>query len=101
MRDNLIMSPSLVASQAILAVVPSEGVPLIRSYRDSLLKQRRQTAKMSSETITSRFCNHYSIIPSPFAFKMSTNYPGGIKLIRVAWRWKYETKHLAKNGHKC
>ena len=39
---------------------------------------------MSSENFTLRFCNHFSIIPSDLARKMSTNYPG-IKLLWVDW----------------
>ena len=36
-------------------------------------------AKTSCENVISRFCNHFSIIPSHYACKMCFNYPG-IKL---------------------
>ena len=36
-------------------------------------------ARTSSENVTSRFCNHFSIIQSHYAWKMCSNYPG-IKL---------------------
>ena len=36
-------------------------------------------ARTSSENVTSRFCNHFSIIKSHYACKMCSNYPG-IKL---------------------
>ena len=32
-----------------------------------------------SENVTSRFCNHFSIIQTHYAWKMCSNYPG-IKL---------------------
>ena len=31
---------------------------------------------MPSENVTSRFCNHFSIIPSHYGYKMCSNYPG-------------------------
>ena len=34
------------------------------------------TARMSSEYVTSRFCNHFSIIQSHNACKMCSDYPG-------------------------
>ena len=33
-------------------------------------------ARTSSENVTSRFCNHFSIIQSHYACKMCFNYPG-------------------------
>ena len=36
-------------------------------------------ARTSSENVTSSFCNHFLIIQSHFALKMSSDYPG-IKL---------------------
>ena len=33
-------------------------------------------ARTSSENLTSRFCNHFSIIQNHYVCKMSSNYPG-------------------------
>ena len=45
----------------------------------SLSKHEVDEARTSSENVTSRFCNHFSIIQIHYAWKMCANYPG-IKL---------------------
>ena len=54
--------------------VPQESVlgPLL----GSLSKTTSTIARTLSENVTSRFCNHFSIIQSNYACKISCNYPG-------------------------
>ena len=51
-------------------------------------------ARTSSENVTSRFCNHFSIIHSRCAWKMCSNYPG-IKLEPALGTKKDKIEHLS------
>lgn len=52
------------------------------AFLSFILKKRTMltTARMSSENVGSRFCNHFWIVPSRLASKMCFNYHG-IKLV--------------------
>ena len=52
------------------------------------------TATTSSENITSRFCNNFSIIPIRYACKMYSIQPG-IKLISAVWRYQEKIDNLS------
>ena len=53
------------------------------------------TARTSFENVTSRFCNHFSIIPSSLACKMCTNYPG----IVSRWRLEEQIENISSSAH--
>ena len=55
-------------------------------------------ARTSSENVTSRFCNHFSIIQTHYAWKMCSNYPG-IKLEPVLGTWEDKIEHLSSYAH--
>ena len=55
-------------------------------------------ARTSSENLTFRFCNHFSIVQSHFAWKMCSNYPG-IKLEPALQRWANKIEHLSSYAH--
>ena len=54
-------------------------------------------ARTSSENVSSRFCNHFSIIQTHYAWKMCSNYPG-IKLEPVLGT-KKKIEHLSSCPH--
>ena len=56
------------------------------------------TARTSSENVTSRFCNHFSIIQTHYAWKMCSNYPG-IKLEPALGTWEEKIEHLSLYAH--
>ena len=45
-----------------------------------------------------RFCNHFSIIQTRFAWKMCSNYPG-IKLEPALGTWEDKIEHLSSYAH--
>ena len=63
----------------------------------SLSKHDVETARTSSESITSRFFNHFSVIQSPSACKMCSTYPG-IQLEPVLQR-EEKIEHLSSFAH--
>ena len=48
--------------------------------------------------VTSRFCNHFSIIQTHSAWKMCSNYPG-IKLEPALRTWEDKIEHLSSYAH--
>ena len=55
-------------------------------------------ARKSSENVTSRFCNHFSIIQSRYASKMSFNYLG-VKLEPLLQKLENKFEHLSSYAH--
>ena len=55
-------------------------------------------ARKSSENVTSRFCNHFSIIQSRYASKMSFNYLG-VKLEPLFQKLENKFEHLSSYAH--
>ena len=62
-------------------------VHLFEEIMGSFTGKTSTTARTSSESVTSRFCNHFWIRPGRLTCKMFTVYLG-IKLVWAAWRWK-------------
>ena len=58
-----------------------------RDHELTLARTRSTIARTSSESVTSRLCDHSEIIRNRFDWKMFTNYPG-IKLEWAVWKWK-------------
>ena len=54
--------------------------------------------RTSSENVTTRFCNHLSIIQSHYACKMCSNYPR-IKLQPALQRKEDKIEHLSPYAH--
>ena len=54
---------------------------------------------MPSENVTSGFCNHFSIIPSYYACKMCSNYPGVKLVISLLYIRKRNDKNLSLSAH--
>ena len=55
-------------------------------------------ARTSSENVTSRFCNYFSIIQSHYPWKMRSNHPG-IKTGTSAWDIRSKIEHLSSYAH--
>jgi len=55
-------------------------------------------ARTSSENVTSRFCNHFPIIQTHYAWKMCSNYPG-IKLEPALGTLEDKIEHLSSYAH--
>ena len=54
--------------------------------------------RTSSENVTSRFCNHFSIIQNHHAYKMCSNYPG-IKLEPALGTLEDKIEHFSSYAH--
>ena len=53
---------------------------------------------MSSQNVTSRFCNHISIIQTHYSWKICSNYPE-LKLEPALGTWEDKIEHLSWYAH--
>ena len=81
--------------RVIWFVMLSRGQLAVRKavsvYRELKQTRRRRKRERHLKNVTSRFCNHLSIIQSHYAWKMRFNYPG-IKLepaLRTRPNWTF------------
>ena len=69
-----------------------------RHIRELKAKTTSTTAKTSSEHVTSRFCNHFSTIPSHYARKICFKYHG-INLESALQRQENRIENLSSTAH--